>query len=125
MVSEWRPKKRLRSRHEVPKWGLLHGGPVLPGLRLECPATGLASCDIERFLSLFALQPGTIEASSFSGDINLAGDLVLSSSRTGNASIFAREMIQPMKFSVQLPQPLLGWGAADGDFVARAESQLV
>ncbi|MCE0484088.1 MAG: filamentous hemagglutinin family protein [Methylacidiphilales bacterium] len=41
------------------------------------------------FLTLDALQPSTLEATAFSGDIDLVGNLTLSPSPTGNISLLA------------------------------------
>jgi hypothetical protein len=79
------------------------------------PWLRLSERDVAPFASLFALQPGTVSAFSFSGDVNLAGGLLLSPSPRGNATILARGSInalQPSGIVVTNGTTTTYWGTA-------------
>ncbi|RYD47109.1 MAG: hypothetical protein EOP85_06095, partial [Verrucomicrobiaceae bacterium] len=53
--------------------------------------------EVNPFGNLFALQPASVSAVSFSGDVNLAGGLLLSPSPRGNVSILASGSINALQ----------------------------
>ncbi|RYD23498.1 MAG: filamentous hemagglutinin N-terminal domain-containing protein [Verrucomicrobiaceae bacterium] len=61
------------------------------------PWLRLSERDVIPFSSLFSLQPSSVSAISFSGDVNLAGGLVLSPSPRGNVGIFASGSINALQ----------------------------
>lgn len=60
------------------------------------PWLRLSETSVEPFTSLFTLQPGSLDATSFSGDLNLVGDLILSPSPKGNVALHARGSIHAL-----------------------------
>lgn len=64
-----------------------------PWLRLN--EAGVA--EIIRYKTLAAVQPGTLTASAYSGDINLAGSLILAPSATGTLSLLASGSINALQ----------------------------
>ncbi len=61
------------------------------------PWLRLNETDVNQFSTLFALQPGSIGATSFSGDINLVGDLLLSPASKGNLGLYARGSLNALQ----------------------------
>ena len=61
------------------------------------PWLRLAETSIDPFSTLFTLHPGTVEATSFSGNINLVGNLLLSPSAHGNVSLLAGNSINGLQ----------------------------
>ena len=61
------------------------------------PWLRLSERDANPFTTLFSLEPGTVSAIAFSGDVNLAGGLLLAPAPRGNATLFARGSINALQ----------------------------
>lgn len=61
------------------------------------PWLRLAETDVTPFATVAALMPGTLRATSFSGDINLVGNLTLSPSATGTVDFAASGAINGLQ----------------------------
>ncbi len=69
-----------------------------PWLRLD-------ESDVSAFRTVAALQPGTLRATAFSGDLNLVGQLILSPSATGTIDLAASGAIGGLQQSGVLTLP--------------------
>ncbi len=71
-----------------------------------------------QFQALIALQPSTLEVTAFSGDIDLAGNLTLSPSPTGNLSLLAAGSLNGLQPDGIATSPNAGdptWGSSTID----------
>jgi len=68
-----------------------------PSASANKPWLRLNESGVSPFNTLFSLLPGTITATAFSGDINLAGNLLLSPSPTGNVEMYAGGAINALQ----------------------------
>ena len=75
----------------------------------------LLETNVSQFSTLFSLMPGALGVTAFSGDVNLVGDILLSPSATGNASILAGGSINALQpHGIYLKDGVLRttWGAS-------------
>ena len=65
------------------------------------PWLRLAETSITDFVTLITVQPPSVQALAFSGDVNLAGNFNLFPSRTGNVDILAQDSVNALSISGQ------------------------